>query len=59
MSKKVTHSPKYELVKGYYDLYVDSEGKRGWSLHKVRNAVEKGWITAEEYKEITGEPYDE
>ena len=54
MAKKKTveivHSPKYELVKGYYD-----SGK--WSKKAVRNAVVKGWITAAEYEEITGEVY--
>ena len=28
-----------------------------WSLEMVRDAVEKGVITAAEYKEITGEEY--
>ena len=44
------HSEKFELVKGYYD-------SRFWKKKAVRNAVVKGWITAEEYEEITGEPY--
>lgn len=43
-------SAKYEKVKGYYD-------KGLWSAKRVYNAVEKGWITAEEYTEITGEDY--
>lgn len=30
-----------------------------WNLKMVRNAVEKGKITAEEFKEITGEQYAE
>lgn len=51
MAKKtVTHSPKYEKVKKYYD-----EGL--WSIAKVHNAVVKGWITEDEFTEITGEPY--
>ncbi len=54
MAKKKTvtveHSPKFELVKAYYD-----SGK--WSKKAVRNAVVKGWITAAEYEEITGEVY--
>ena len=29
-----------------------------WSKAAVRNAVRKGWITADEYAEIVGEPYD-
>lgn len=58
MAKKVSKSPKYDIVKKYYDLYVESEGARGWSLQKVKNAVVQGWITADEFKEITGEDYD-
>ena len=45
------HSPKYEVVKNYYDSGL-------WKKKAVRNAVLKGWITADEYEEITGEPYD-
>ena len=59
MAKKTGHSPKFETVKHYYDLYVESDGKRGWSLEKVHNAVVKNWITPEEYEEITGEPYEQ
>lgn len=51
MGKKSNeHSPKYDMVKGFYD---DSR----WSIERVRNAVVKGWITEEEFYEITGEPY--
>lgn len=46
------HSPKYNKVKNYYD-------KGLWNDEMVRNAVVKGWITAEEYTEITGKPYEE
>ena len=45
------HSPKYEKVKKYYDDGL-------WTIGMVRNAVIKGWITPEEFVEITGEPYD-
>ena len=45
-------SPKYMKVKMYYDRGL-------WSIDKVRNAVVKGWITAEEFEEITGEAYEE
>ena len=49
------HSKKYQMVKSYYD-----SGK--WSKAMVRNAVthpaSAPWITADEYEEITGEPYD-
>lgn len=42
------HSPKYSTVKKWYD-----KGK--WTKEMVWNAVEKGWITEEEYWEIVGE----
>lgn len=45
------HSPKFEKVKKYYE-----SGR--WNLEMVANAVVKGWITAAEYEEITGEAYD-
>jgi len=45
-------SKKYELVKNYYDNGL-------WNLTRVRNAVIKGWITEEEFKEITGQSYNE
>lgn len=44
------HSDKYEKVKRYYDHGL-------WSIERVHKAVEKGWIAAVEYKEITGEDY--
>jgi len=44
------HSPKFEMVKGFYDSGL-------WSKKAVRNAVKKGWITEAEYEEITGEVY--
>lgn len=43
-------SAKYELVKKYYSMKV-------WSIERVRLAVEKRWITEEEFKMITGEDY--
>lgn len=43
---------KFEKVKYYYDHGL-------WSIDRVRNAVVKGWITAEQFKEITGEDYEE
>lgn len=43
-------SKMFEKVKKYYD-------KGLWKIQAVRNAVVKGWITAEEFKEITGEDY--
>ena len=44
------HSKKYEKVKTYYDRGV-------WTIDMVRNAVVKGWITEEEFTEITREEY--
>lgn len=44
-------SPKFNKVKKYYDQGL-------WNLTMVRNAVVKGWITAEEFELITGEPYE-
>lgn len=44
-------SKKFELVKRYYDQGL-------WSKARVRNAVVKEWITAEEYELITGEVYE-
>ena len=44
-------SPKFEKVKGYYDAEL-------WNKTMVKNAVKKGWITAEEYQIITEEPYE-
>jgi len=42
---------KYQKVKNYYDNGL-------WSIRKVHDAVEKGWITPEQFEEITGEVYD-
>lgn len=43
-------STHYEQVKKYYDNGL-------WSLAQVKRAVKSGWITEDEYKEITGEKY--
>lgn len=43
-------SKKYQKVKDHYS-------KGLWSISGVRDAVEKSWITEEEFKEITGEEY--
>ena len=43
-------SAKYETVKKFYDLGL-------WDERKVRDAVAKGWITAEEFRSITGKEY--
>ena len=42
------HSPKFELVKSYYDRHL-------WSAARVRRAVTCGWITQAECDEILGE----
>ena len=42
------HSEKFDLVKGYYESGL-------WKKKAVRNAVTRGWITAEECAEILGE----
>lgn len=44
------HSEQFNLVKNYYD-------RKLWKKKAVRNAVARGWITADEYQEITGEVY--
>ena len=44
-------SKKYNDIKKYYDM-------KFWTIAMVANAVKKGWITPEEYEEITGEDYE-
>ena len=44
------YSPKFDMVKHYFDIGF-------WDEEWVRNAVVKSWITADEYMEITGQPY--
>lgn len=44
-------SNKFEKVKSYYERVL-------WNVSRVRNAVVKGWITAEEFQIITGQPYE-
>ena len=43
-------SEKFAKVKGLYD-------SGAWGEKYVRGAVVKGWITAEEFKEIMGKDY--
>ena len=43
-------SPKFNMIKNAYE-------RGNWNKAMVANAVTKGWITAEEYETITGEPY--
>lgn len=45
-------SKMYKTVKRLY-----SQGL--WKKYRVHDAVGKGWITADEYKDITGEGYVE
>lgn len=44
------HSKNYDKVKRWYVL-------RMWDEVRVRNAVKMGWITEEEFKEITEKDY--
>lgn len=49
------HSKKYAMVKRFYD-------EKRWTKAMVKNAVthpapDRAWITADEYREITGEEY--
>lgn len=46
------HSEKYSLVLDFYKRHL-------WTEKMTRNAVVKGWITEEEFQEITGRPYNE
>jgi uncharacterized XkdX family phage protein len=41
---------RFEKVKKYYDAGL-------WDKARVRNAVEKQWITEAEYREIIGETF--
>ena len=44
-------SKHFDKVKYYFDNAL-------WSIYRVGEAVKKGWITPEEYEEITGESYE-
>lgn len=46
----MAQSKNYSKVKQYYDQSL-------WNAEMVKNAVVKTWITADEYKTITGEAY--
>jgi len=45
-------SKNYDKVKTYYDMGL-------WNIGQVRMAVVHRWITAEEYKEITGDELED
>lgn len=44
-------SKRYAQVKGYYDMEL-------WNEKRVHDAVGKGWITEDEYRQITGQKYE-
>lgn len=44
------HSNNYSKVKNWYRMGM-------WNETRVRNAVSMGWITEEEFTEITGIEY--
>lgn len=44
------HSAHFEMVKRYYKMKM-------WNEARVRNAVDKGWITEAEFTEITGKEF--
>lgn len=44
------HSEKFDLVNKYYKTHL-------WTEQQTRNAVAKGWITEDEFEEITGARY--
>lgn len=50
-TKTVQHSSKFTSIQKWYSVGA-------WSLNMVKNAVVKGWITEDEFKEITGEVYE-
>ncbi len=41
----------------YYNLVKKNYDNGFWSIDKLMDSVVKGWITADEYEEITGEVY--
>lgn len=52
MSGTTTHSKHFEKVKFYYTNHY-------WTLNMTKNAVVHKWITADEFKDITGVEYTE
>lgn len=45
------HSKNYSKVNLWYSMKM-------WNETRVRNAVKMGWITKEEFAEITGKDYE-
>lgn len=43
---------RFEMVKNFYDNGL-------WKKKRVRDAVVKGWISPENYREITGQNYED
>jgi len=43
---------KYQKVKDYFESGL-------WGINRVEAAVKKGWITPEQFEEITEETYTE
>lgn len=50
--KAVEHSAHFDKVKKYFD-----DGR--WNEYRVHEAVIKEWITADEFAEIVGKPFEE
>lgn len=46
------------MMSKYYNLVKKNYDNGFWSIDKVRDAVVKGWITLEEFYDITGEVYE-
>ena len=44
------HSKKFKKIKSWHESGI-------WTKRMVTDAVIKNWITAAEYEEITGEPF--
>jgi uncharacterized XkdX family phage protein len=44
------HSSRFENIQNFYDSGF-------WDIEQVRNAVDKGWITCQEYTQITGHDF--
>lgn len=44
------HSDRFERVRDFYD-------SGSWDVKKVREAVEKEWITKDEFRIITGHDF--
>ena len=49
------HSKNFEKAKKNYTTMYN--GERLWNEDRLRKLVEKGWITSEDFAEITGKEY--